>query len=78
MLVHPCPCELVWRAAEYSLMMEAEKVSETLNFCSELTRLLHEKILSYGNDYSLNLEVNMISETVGFCSEMTQLSPEEF
>jgi hypothetical protein len=55
--------------------MEAETVSETSNFCSELTRLLPENFLPSGNDYSLILEVNMISETLGFSSEVTELSP---
>lgn len=73
MLVHPCPCEPVWRAAEYSLMMEAENVSETLNFCLEITRLLPEKVLPSGNDYSLILEADMISEMLDFSSEVTQL-----
>jgi hypothetical protein len=54
------------------------KVSETLNFCSELTQLLLEKVLPSGNDYSLILEADMISETLGFSSEVTQLSPRKF
>jgi hypothetical protein len=63
MLVHPCPCELVRQAAEYSLMMEAENVSETLGFNSEITQLSPEDISASGNDNFLIKEAENVSET---------------
>jgi hypothetical protein len=63
MLVHPCPCEPVWRAAEYSLMMEAENVSETLGFYSEVTRLLPKDTSPSRNNNFLMKVAEKVSET---------------